>query len=59
MLNNRLAVDKSIGLQHVADKLGLRPQEFCVFGDEANDWGMFAWAVSTAAFARSQRRTRR
>ena len=54
MLNNRLAVNKSIGLQHVADKLGLRSQEFCVFGDEANDWGMFAWAVSTAAFVRSR-----
>ena len=54
MLNNRLAVDKSTGLQHVADELGLRSEEFCVFGDEANDWGMFAWAVSTDVFARSR-----
>lgn len=46
MLNNRLAVNKSVGLQHIAAELGLQAGDFCAFGDEFNDWEMFAWAVS-------------
>ena len=49
MLNNSLVVNKSVGLQYLAEQLGFQPEEFCVWGDEANDWAMFDWAVSALA----------
>ena len=56
MLDNSLAVNKSDGLQHLAEQLGFQPEEFCVWGDEANDWAMFDWAVSAPHHAPGQRR---
>ena len=40
----RRGIEKSMALQVLCDRLGLRPSQFAAFGDGDNDIGMLTWA---------------
>lgn len=44
-------VDKGVGLRHLAEHLGLRPEEVMALGDSGNDIGMLRYAGLAVAMA--------
>lgn len=50
--------DKASGLAHLCRHLGITAAEAVVFGDNLNDWSMFAWAGHAVAVANADPLTR-
>lgn len=51
-------IDKAFGLAVLCDHLGCGPADVVVFGDNMNDWSMFAWAGHAVAVANADPETR-